>query len=123
AIDACGAPVRRGSEADAVAGVVPRLVIEPCDREGVAAALRWSSSLRLKVVLRGDGTKLTWRRRPRAVDVVLSTRGLNRVLAHEHGDLTVTVEAGARIADVNRTLEQRGQWLPLHGSHGEAGTI
>jgi FAD/FMN-containing dehydrogenase len=38
------------------------------------------------------------------VDLVLSTAKLNHVLAHRHGDLTATVQAGATLADVNRTL-------------------
>jgi len=40
-------------------------------------------------------------------DIVLSTGGLDRVLEHEAGDLTVTVEAGIRLAALNERLGER----------------
>ena len=46
-------------------------------------------------------------------EVVLSTAGLDRVLEHEAGDLTVIVEAGVRIRDLNERLAGHGQMLAL----------
>jgi glycolate oxidase FAD binding subunit len=46
-------------------------------------------------------------------DVVLSTAGLDRVLEHEAGDLTVIVEAGVRVRDLNERLARHGQMLAL----------
>ena len=43
----------------------------------------------------------------------LSTDGLDRLLEHEAGDLTCTVEAGVRLSDLNRTLAEHGQRLSL----------
>lgn len=56
------------------------------------------------------------------LDVCLDTRHLRRVLSHRQGDLTVTVEAGLPLAELNRTLARSGQWLPLDPPFG-AGTI
>ena len=42
------------------------------------------------------------------------------VLAHEHADLTATMQAGARLADVNRALAQHGQWLPIESAFDDA---
>ena len=53
---------------------------------------------RLSIVIRGAGTKIDWGRPAARIDVVLDMRRLNRVLAHAHGDLTATVEAGATLA-------------------------
>ena len=39
------------------------------------------------------------------------------------GDLTVTVEAGALLGDLNRTLAAHGQWLPLDPFFGDRATI
>src|SRR5499427_9566622 len=50
-------------------------------------------------------------------------RGLRRVLAHEHGDMTATVEAGATLRDVNRALARHGQWLPLDPPRADRATI
>jgi len=46
-------------------------------------------------------------------DIVLSTRRLDRVLEHEAGDLTVTVEAGVRLHALNDRLAEHGQMLAL----------
>ncbi len=46
-------------------------------------------------------------------DVVLSTRSLHRVVEHEAGDLTATVESGLRLSALNERLEQAGQMLAL----------
>ena len=105
--------IRRGEAADAIDGVTPGLVVEPDTPEALADMLAWSTRERQSVVLRGGGTKLGWGRRPDPIDFILSTRRLNRVLAHAHGDLTATIEAGATLADVNRELGRHRQWLPL----------
>jgi len=46
-------------------------------------------------------------------DVVISTRRLDRVLEHEAGDLTCTVEAGVRLRDLNERLAEHRQMLAL----------
>ena len=124
-IDGCaaGAVARPGTEADAVDGVVPAIVAEPGSPEAVAAVLGWASDHGRSVVVRGGGTKLGWGPPVDAVDVLLSTRALNAVEAHRHGDLTATVQAGAILADVNAALAAHRQWLPLDAPHGERATI
>jgi glycolate oxidase FAD binding subunit len=46
-------------------------------------------------------------------EVVVSTAKLNRVLEHEPGDLTVIVEAGLRLSELQRHLADHGQMLAL----------
>jgi glycolate oxidase FAD binding subunit len=48
-----------------------------------------------------------------ACDLVLSTGGLDRVIEHEAGDLTATVEAGIRLSALNERLAAAGQMLAL----------
>ncbi len=48
-----------------------------------------------------------------ACDVVLSTARLDRVIEHEAGDLTTTVEAGVRLSALNARLAVAGQMLAL----------
>jgi glycolate oxidase FAD binding subunit len=108
---------------DAIDGVVPEIVAEPRTPEAVAAALAWASERGVATVIRGAGTKIEWGRRPDRIGMILSTRALNRVLAHRAGDLTVSVEAGAPLGDLNRTLSAHRQWLPLDPSSGDAATI
>jgi glycolate oxidase FAD binding subunit len=46
-------------------------------------------------------------------DVVVSTERLDRILEHEAGDLTATVEAGIRLSALNARLAEAGQMLAL----------
>jgi len=103
-----------------VDGVTPRELVEPASAEEVAAVLASASRERRSVVMRGGGTKLGWGRKPSAIDVILSTRRLNEVVAHEHADLTATMQAGARLDEVNRVLARHGQWLPIESAFDEA---
>jgi len=99
------------------------LWISPATPGDVAAALRRAADARQAIQIRGAGTKSHWGRTPDRVDLVLDMRGLNRILAHEHGDMTATVEAGATLRDVNRTLAEHGQWLPLDPPFADQATI
>jgi glycolate oxidase FAD binding subunit len=89
----------------------------------LADTLRRASAAKQSVVIRGAGSKSDWPRRTRAADVVISTLGLDRLLAHEHGDLTATIEAGATLRNVNAALARHGQWLPLDPSFADVATI
>ena len=95
----------------------------PLYAEEVAAALKHASETRQSIIIRGAGTKLDWGRSPGRVDMILDMRGLNRVLEHQHGDMTATIEAGATLGDVNRALAQHGQWLPLDPPRADEATI
>ena len=97
--------------------------MSPSTADEVAATLRTASERRQSVVIRGAGTKIDWARPARPIDIILDMRCLNRVLAHPHGDLTATIEAGASLHDVNQALGAHGQWLPLDPLFAERATI
>jgi glycolate oxidase FAD binding subunit len=124
-VTAAGAPidVRDGTAACAVDGVVARLVGEPASADEFAAALAWASNHGLSAVIRGSGTKDEWGRPPKAIDLLLSTRRLNRVLMHRAGDLTVSVEAGITLRELNEALSRHGQWVALDPPHADRSTI
>jgi glycolate oxidase FAD binding subunit len=101
----------------------PVVVVEPPDPERAAAVLAWASQDRVALAIRGGGTKSTWGSPLERVDVVLSTLLLDDVLAHRHGDLTATVQAGAVLARVNHQLGVHRQWIPLDPPWAQAATI
>ena len=105
---------------ESVDGVLPRDIIEPLSAEDVAATLASAAKQRASLVIRGGGTKLGWGRTPVSVDILLSTKRLNALVAHEHADLTATVQAGARLDDVNRALARHGQWLPIESAFDDS---
>jgi glycolate dehydrogenase FAD-binding subunit len=114
---------RAGTSADSVDGIIPKFFVAPDSAEAVAATLEWASRDHLTVLTRGAGTKLGWGPPPRAIDILLSTARLNTVVAHRHGDLTATVQAGAALSDVNRLLAQHRQWIPLDPPWADRATI
>jgi glycolate oxidase FAD binding subunit len=99
---------------------MPREIVEPASAEEAAEVLATAAKQRTSVVLRGGGTKIGWGRKPSSVDLVLSTKRLDAVVAHEHADLTATVQAGARLDEVNRILARQGQWLPIESAFDES---
>lgn len=117
------AGVRPGAPADAIEGVVPGIVVEPASVDAVGGLLAWASREKLSVLARGSGTKLGWGPAPRTIDVLLSTAKLNAVVAHRHGDLTATIQAGATLGDVNRSLARHRQWIPLDPPSADRATI
>ena len=98
-------------------------IIQPANAGDVAAALKRASDARQSLVIRGGGTKSDWGRPAARVDAVLDMRRMNRILAHEHGDMTATIEAGATLRDVNLALAAHGQTLPLDPPFADRATI
>jgi glycolate oxidase FAD binding subunit len=47
-------------------------------------------------------------------------RKLKRIIAYEPGDLVVTVQAGAKLTELQSELAKRNQWLPLDPPYAEA---
>ena len=99
------------------------VLIQPTNAAEVAAALRRASDARQSIVIRGAATKSEWGRPAARVDAILDMRRMNRILAHEHGDMTATVEAGASLHDVNAALAIHGQTLPLDPPFADRATI
>ena len=115
--------VRAATAADAVAGVHPKLVIEPETESEISEILRLSNAAGLAVIPRGGGTKLGWGNSPERADLVLSTARLNEIIEHAWADLTVTVEAGCTIQRLQETLAEHGQRLALDPLWPEKATI
>lgn len=107
----------------AVDGVVPQAVVFPDTVERVSGIVRLANQMGLSVVPRGGGTKIGIGRPPARVDIVLSLDRLNALLEYEPADLTATVQAGLRFADLQAHLSERGQFLPLDPPYANACTI
>lgn len=99
------------------------MTLEPRTADEAARALGEAARSGHRVAIRGAGTKSDWGESEHAADVLVSTLGLNRVIAHRHGDLTATVEPGARLDDVNRELATHRQWIPLDPTWSDRATI
>ena len=112
-----GAPPAAGgagpADAPRVDGLTPRDVRRPETPGEAAAALAGADAAGLAVVPLGGRTALTLGRPLARWDVALDLTGLDRVVAHEPDDLTVTVQAGMRLGALRAELAEHGQHLPV----------
>jgi len=97
----------------AAAGVVPQCVVSPGSVADVAAAVGAARAGNLAIIPAGHPTHLDVGSPPPRYDAALSTRCLDRILAHEAADMTVTVEAGVTLKALAGVLAGQGQFLPL----------
>ncbi|MBI3457192.1 MAG: FAD-binding oxidoreductase [Candidatus Rokubacteria bacterium] len=120
-----GAHVLAGETAAAFAidSRAPRWVAAPGSVEEVGRCLALASARGLAVAPTGRGTRRHWGNAPRALDLVLSLRRLDRILAHEPADLTMSVEAGATLGQVNTHLRPYRQLLPLDPPRADGSTV
>ena len=106
-----------------VLGMVPRFIVAPTTVAGVSRVLALASTHGLAVVPVGGGARLAWGAPPQRFDIALSLARLDRVLAHEAADLTLSVECGATLAALDTTLRPHGQFVPLDPARPHASTI
>jgi len=99
------------------------VVISPSSGSELAAVMAQARRDRLAVMPFGSGSKLTWGNPRRNVRLALSTQRLNRLVEHAAGDLTVTIEAGMRLKDLQAQLALTGQFLPVDGLYPNQTTI
>jgi glycolate oxidase FAD binding subunit len=60
---------------------------------------------------------------PQRYDLALDVSGMNRLLAYEPHDLTLGAEPGMTFADLDRSLREKGQFLPLASPFAERATL
>ena len=65
------------------------------------------------LLFRGAGSKQSWAGRPVEPAVVVETTQLSRVLAYNPADMTICVQAGIALRDLQAVLGEKGQWLAL----------
>jgi len=118
-----GPRVLEGTDGFCVDGRAPRWVAFPGTVDEVSRCLALASAEELAVVPTGRGARLGWGNPPRAVDLALSLSRLDRVLAHEPADLTMSVEAGMSLEALNGSLRPFRQSVPLDPARSAASTV
>lgn len=109
-------------------------IVFPNTQAELAAVVSCADQHHWQILPCGAGSKLHWGGlvtnppgdSPQSIDrplLVVSTERLNQLIEHAIGDLTVTVEAGMRFADLQNILTQAGQFLAIDPSFPEQATI
>ena len=104
-------------------GVMPGAVAYPSSLEEAAGLLGLASRAGAQVAIRGAGTKLGLGYPPGRIDLLLVTTRMSRIVEYEPANLTVTVDAGLSLADLQQTLGSRGQWLAIDPPYADRATI
>jgi glycolate oxidase FAD binding subunit len=107
----------------AIDGVTPVSTVAPSTADELAAHLREANTQHQKVAPIGGGTQLDLGMPPARIDLAIETTGLNRIVEYEPADLTVTVEAGMRLAELQRILGEQGQFLALDPPLEDGATV
>lgn len=107
----------------AVQDQAPRCVVLPGDTEALAAVMAACYQARVHVVPWGGGTQQAIGPLVEQPEVVVVTRRLNRVLKYEPDDLTIGVEAGMTVAELQTLLAAHGQCFPLEAAASERATV
>ena len=107
-----------------IAPTPPTALVYPHSQFVLGKIINAAASSNWKVLPCGSGSKLSWGGLLKnKIDLLVSTAKLNRVVEHAVDDLTVTVEAGITLAELQQTLAKHNQFLPLDPSYGRSATI
>ncbi len=97
--------------------------IRPSSAEDLAGILRESASRSKTVAVHGNNSKRLMGGPISDSDVTISTSALNRLLLYEPRDLTISVEAGMRFAELQGMLKRQGQIIALDPPFSSQSTI
>lgn len=107
----------------AIDGVTPERIVAPGSPQEVADVLAEAADRSLAVAPIGGGTALGLGNVPERLDLAVSTEHLGGVIDYEPMDLVLSVGAGARFGNVQATLAEHGQGIPLEAPFDADATI
>lgn len=111
------------SRSPIVDGVMPEATVALASLDQLQEVLSEARRIGVSVIASGGGAHLGLGNVPDSYDVALSLLGMARIIDHEPADLTVTVEPGVRLVDLQRRLREHGQFLPLDPPSDDRATI
>jgi len=99
----------------AVDGRIPKAVVYPKDTRQVSDVVKYANENNLAIVPWGSGSKISMGNPPTRLDLVVCTRRMNHMKDVDVANLTLTVEAGVKLLDIQARLatEDDRCYLPL----------
>lgn len=97
----------------AVAGQLPELVLFPCNKEQISIVLKLANRAHKKVVVCGNNSQRYFGATIEPFDWCIALNRLTQIIEHAAADLTVTVEAGIQLSQLQSFLHQQQQFLPI----------
>ena len=104
-------------------GSLPSAVVHPLSAEQVSEVMKLACAERLKVSPAASLTKHRMGGVARQIDLVLMLDRLDRVSDYQPADLTITVQAGLPVRELDAALCAKGQMLPLDAPFASQATV
>lgn len=98
-------------------------IVYPHTLDELAEVITCAHRNQWRVLPCGTGSKLHWGGLADGIQLAVSTARLNRLVDHAVGDLTITAEAGARLADLQPLLANAGQFLAIDPTYAATATL
>jgi glycolate dehydrogenase FAD-binding subunit len=96
-----------------IGGKIPSAVIRPKSAAQIAEIVRFAAAEKLATVPCGARTKLGMGMPPRQYDLALDMARVDRIVAYDPGDMTLSVEPGIPLQRIESALIEHRQFLPL----------
>jgi glycolate oxidase FAD binding subunit len=107
----------------AVDGKPPTVAVRPGSNEEVVEIVKYAAAEKLALIASGARTKLNIGSPPLRYDIALDMMRLDRLIAYDPGDLTLSVEAGVPLRKVAEALAEHRQFLPLAVPYFDRATV
>jgi glycolate oxidase FAD binding subunit len=102
---------------------IPLPIGLPTSATELAELVRVAHQAKSPLIVAGNSSKLDWGGMVTGATSIVSTQQLDRLIAHAVGDLTVTIEAGMKFAQLQEILATADQFLPLDPAYPNSSTI
>jgi glycolate oxidase FAD binding subunit len=107
----------------AIDGLTPSVIARPGSAEEAAEVVRFAITEKLAVLPMGSRSKCELGIAPQRYDIALDMTGLREIVHYDAGDLTLSVDAGMPLRELEGLLKKKGQFLPLAVPCFESTTI
>jgi glycolate oxidase FAD binding subunit len=105
-----------------ICGTTPDAAVRPGSSEEVAEIVKFAAAEKLAIVPAGARTKLRMGLPPRQYHLALDVTRLDRLIAYDPGDLTLSVEPGIPLRKLEGVLAGHRQFLPLNAPFANCAT-
>ena len=115
--------VRPVAPVDAIAGVLPKTVYTPASVLEAAQVVAETAATNAPIAFVGGGTELELGAPPRALEAVVETTQLGRIVEYAPDDMVITAEAGLPLARLQQAVAAHRQQLALDPPLPERSTV
>jgi glycolate oxidase FAD binding subunit len=96
-----------------VDGLAPSAIVRPTSAAEVAELVRFALAEKLAIVPLGSRSKSDMGMPPSKYDIAVDMNAMREIVHYDAGDLTLSIDAGMPLRELDLFLKSHGQFLPL----------